>query len=82
MNQTPYSLYKEYASILDHYQVKFVNEFGYFPYMTDGLFYKGLTPPQQKLCYAFWTQKEIIIAQTLMELFSDVCDEIESKKID
>jgi hypothetical protein len=82
MNQTPYSLYKEYANILGDYQDKFVKEFGFFPYMLDGLFHKGLTLPQQKLCYAFWTQKEIIIAQTLMELFFDVCDAIEEKKID
>ena len=80
MNQTPYSLYKSYAETLVDYQDKFVKEFGFFPYLLDGVFYKSLTSAQQKLSFAFWNQKEIVIAQTLLELFFDVCDEIEAKK--
>lgn len=82
LNQTPFSLYKIYAEELIEYQNKFVKEFGFFPYLLDGAFYKSLDPGQQKLAYAFWNQKEIVISQTLMEMFYDVCNEIKARKLD
>jgi hypothetical protein len=83
LNQTPYSLYKSYAEELVDYQDKFLKEFGFFPYQLDGVFFQqGLTHAQQKLCFAYWNQPEVVRAQTLMELFFDVCDEIEAKRLD
>ena len=82
VNQSPYSLYKTYAEELVEYQNKFIKEFGFFPYTLDGLFHQGLDSSQQKLCYAFWNQLEVVRSQILMELFFDVCDEIEAKRLD
>jgi hypothetical protein len=79
-NHTPYSLYKISAGELSKYQNRFLKEFGFFPYLLDGVFHSSLDASQQKLCYAFWNQKEIYTIQTLMELFYDICDEIEARK--
>jgi hypothetical protein len=79
INQVPYSLYRTYSEDVMDYQESFQSEFGFYPARLETPEFTQLEPYQQKLLFAFWNQKEVVIASTLMDVFYDVCNEIDSR---